>query len=189
MAADFCEEHAASVAIKQLWLFDNRLGDEGAAAVARILRAHPAMLEVHLSHNMLTCKGAAALLEALPVPGDALPGGTPGAAAEPGQAAAGEQEAAAAAAQPASLAAPPPAKPVWLRLEWNRISLTGLMEVGPGLPLEWVLTLGRRCLPRGCNNNLLVLLPAGIAPAFQATPPPISPCRLWRSSTPGAACW
>ncbi|PRW56620.1 Serine threonine- kinase CTR1 isoform B [Chlorella sorokiniana] len=66
MVAGWCCEHADVVDVKKLWLFDNRLGDEGAAAVARILQAHPGMLEIHLSHNMLTLRGTTALLEALP---------------------------------------------------------------------------------------------------------------------------
>ena len=181
-------------------LFDNRLGDEGAAAVARILKAHPGdsgncpclrvclqsnaqlvegyvhiwvirqwgrvsgtythvplmyhscqkvlllptagMLEVHLSHNMLTLRGATALLEALPVPGapTAEPAGAGEGTAEAavGEAAAG---AAAAAGKQATASSEPeaeaaaaaveavPSKPMWLRLEWNRISLGGLMQV------------------------------------------------------------
>lgn len=47
MLADWCCEQAGSVEVKKLWLFDNRLGDEGAAAVARILESHPGMLEVN----------------------------------------------------------------------------------------------------------------------------------------------
>lgn len=46
MVADWCEQHAGTADVRKLWLFDNRLGDEGAAAVARILRHHPAMMEV-----------------------------------------------------------------------------------------------------------------------------------------------
>ena len=41
MVADWCCEHADAADVRKLWLFDNRLGDEGAAAVARILQAHP----------------------------------------------------------------------------------------------------------------------------------------------------
>ncbi|GIL67142.1 hypothetical protein Vafri_20587, partial [Volvox africanus] len=67
MLAAWYEERAASlIEFSKLWLFDNRIGDRGAAAVARAL-LHPGVLELHLSHNVIGDKGAAALLEALPV--------------------------------------------------------------------------------------------------------------------------
>ncbi|GIM02389.1 hypothetical protein Vretimale_7262 [Volvox reticuliferus] len=67
MLAAWYEERAASlIEMSKLWLFDNRVGDRGAAAVARAL-LHPGLLELHLSHNVIGDKGAAALLEALPV--------------------------------------------------------------------------------------------------------------------------
>ena len=92
------------------------------------------MVEIHLSHNMLTLRGATALLEALPVPSPAAP-----AAAEAAGAAAGEAAGDAAAdelresggsgAGEGEAEAQLPAKPLWLRLEWNRVSLGGLMQV------------------------------------------------------------
>ncbi|GLI63531.1 hypothetical protein VaNZ11_006518, partial [Volvox africanus] len=67
MLAAWYEERAASlIEFSKLWFFDNRIGDRGAAAVARSL-LHPGLLELHLSHNVIGDKGAAALLEALPV--------------------------------------------------------------------------------------------------------------------------
>ena len=44
MVADWCREHAALVSVRKLWLFDNRIGDAGAAALAHLLSAD--MLEV-----------------------------------------------------------------------------------------------------------------------------------------------
>lgn len=48
MLADWCcgPEARAIAAIRALWLFEGRLGDEGAVQVARILAAHPGMAEV-----------------------------------------------------------------------------------------------------------------------------------------------
>ena len=46
MVADWAFEQSGTVDIRKLWLFDNRLADAGAAAVARILAAHPGMQEV-----------------------------------------------------------------------------------------------------------------------------------------------
>ncbi|KAG2436329.1 hypothetical protein HXX76_006638 [Chlamydomonas incerta] len=66
MVADWYEERASSLLVPaKLWLFDNRIGDAGAAAVARSL-LHPALQELHLSHNFIGDKGAAALAAALP---------------------------------------------------------------------------------------------------------------------------
>ena len=44
MVAGWCAAHAHVVLVRKLWLFDNRLGDEGAAAVAAML--HDRVLEV-----------------------------------------------------------------------------------------------------------------------------------------------
>jgi hypothetical protein len=48
MLADWCcgPEARAIAGIRALWLFEGRLGDEGAVQVARILAAHPGMAEV-----------------------------------------------------------------------------------------------------------------------------------------------
>ncbi|KAI3428192.1 hypothetical protein D9Q98_006572 [Chlorella vulgaris] len=117
MLADWCcgPEARAIAAIRALWLFEGRLGDEGAVQVARILAAHPGMAEVHLSHNMLTLAGATALLKALPTRG-------------PASAASGAPSSPSASCAPASRATTP-ARPLWMRCEWNRISLDGLMQV------------------------------------------------------------
>ncbi|KAL4858459.1 hypothetical protein ACK3TF_001437 [Chlorella vulgaris] len=117
MLADWCcgPEARAIAAIRALWLFEGRLGDEGAVQVARILAAHPGMAEVHLSHNMLTLAGATALLEALPTRGHASAAG--GAPSSP--------SASCAPAPRATI----PARPLWMRCEWNRISLDGLVQV------------------------------------------------------------
>lgn len=53
------ERVADKVELCKLWLFDSALSDAGAAAVARLMRGG-ALLEVHLSHNALTAKGALA---------------------------------------------------------------------------------------------------------------------------------
>ena len=44
MVADWCRTHAALVSVRKLWLFDNRIGDAGAAALAHLMSAD--MLEV-----------------------------------------------------------------------------------------------------------------------------------------------
>ncbi len=46
MLADWCCRQRGAVDVLKLWLFDNRLTDAGAEAVARILAAHPGMQEV-----------------------------------------------------------------------------------------------------------------------------------------------
>jgi hypothetical protein len=46
MLAEWCRARRELVAPRKLWLFDNRLGDGGAAAVAAMLRAHPGIQEV-----------------------------------------------------------------------------------------------------------------------------------------------
>ncbi|KAG2454515.1 hypothetical protein HYH02_000362 [Chlamydomonas schloesseri] len=92
MVAEWYSERAASLLVPaKLWLFDNRISDAGAAAVARSL-LHPALQELHLSHNFIGDKGAAALAAALPVQ------------------------------RPAGM------RPLWLRLEWNVLSVDALRE-------------------------------------------------------------
>lgn len=44
MVAEWCRDHAALVSVRKLWLFDNRIGDAGAAALAHLMSAD--MLEV-----------------------------------------------------------------------------------------------------------------------------------------------
>ncbi len=44
MVVAWCRDRAALVAVRKLWLFDNRLGDAGAAALADLMTAD--MLEV-----------------------------------------------------------------------------------------------------------------------------------------------
>ena len=46
MLADWCCRQRGAADVRKLWLFDNRLTDGGAEAVARILAAHPGMQEV-----------------------------------------------------------------------------------------------------------------------------------------------
>ncbi len=133
------------------------------ASLAR--QAHPrklatlcaaGMLEIHLSHNMLTLRGATALLEVLPVHSStaAQPTVAAGAAAEVQGAEAGiaarggtaAQQASVSGGEPESAAAgETPSKPVWLRLEWNRISLGGLMQVRLGGGRQKCRVLGRAC--------------------------------------------
>lgn len=120
-------------------------GAPGAAPGAEPPLPPPVAPQVHLSHNMLTLRGAAALLEALPVGPPAAEGSTaeqaaaahtlPEEASEPGPAAdaAGTALTGAAAGAGERPVAPAPAavlpsRPCWLRMEWNRISLEGLMQ-------------------------------------------------------------
>ncbi|KAG2493121.1 hypothetical protein HYH03_008549 [Edaphochlamys debaryana] len=66
LLADWYQERGAPLLeLSKLWLFDNRIGDAGAAAVARAL-LHRALLELHLSHNSIGDAGAKALAAALP---------------------------------------------------------------------------------------------------------------------------
>ena len=44
MVTEWCREHVALVSVRKLWLFDNRIGDAGAAALASLMTAD--MLEV-----------------------------------------------------------------------------------------------------------------------------------------------
>jgi PIN domain len=97
MLADWAEQHAqrGTAIIRKLWLFGNRLCDDGAAAVARIV-ALGTVTECHLSHNLISLVGAQKLLETVPVADDEKRSNL---------------------------------NPLWLRLEWNRISLSGLVTI------------------------------------------------------------
>lgn len=122
------------------------------------------MLEIHLSHNMLTLHGAAALLEALPVPSPAV-----SAAAEAAEAAAGEAggeptelgQSGGSEAAESEAEAQLPTRPLWLRLEWNRVSLGGLMQV-------WLWGLGKG--PR-CSSTQPCMNPAQAPVGFPASQP------------------
>jgi hypothetical protein len=93
----------ALIRVLKLWLFDNDLGDKGVSEAARLgLFSDPGLQEVHLSHNGLTAAGALAVLEAV-----------------------------ADAAAASSASAPTPrrrCRPLWLRLEWNRIDEARVRE-------------------------------------------------------------
>lgn len=123
------------------------------------LLKHPCagMLEIHLSHNMLTLAGATALLEALPAAGAAAAaaGGTSESAGEQqsaGEVAAAAEQAAGSSGEPAA-ASEVPSKPVWLRLEWNRISLGGLMQVRLGLQGYWAAVVASLVRLRRCHRR------------------------------------
>ncbi|KAL4443702.1 hypothetical protein ABPG75_011439 [Micractinium tetrahymenae] len=165
MLADWCCQHRGSADVLKLWLFDNRLADGGAEAVARILAAHPRMQEVHLSHNMLTLRGAAALLEALPV-------GTPAA----------EGAAAEAQAEAPAPAAELPSRPCWLRMEWNRISLEGLMQARAAGHARRGLVVDLPSAVRADATPNLPDLPPSLAAAAAAAPAPPTPVPASRGS-------
>jgi hypothetical protein len=57
MVADWACEQSGAADIRKLWLFDNRLADAGAAAVAQILAAHPGMQEVGVVCSLLWSPG------------------------------------------------------------------------------------------------------------------------------------
>ncbi len=59
------ERGKESIEIAKIWLFENHIGDDGAAAAATLL--HGGVLEVHLSHNQVTTKGESRFLEATKV--------------------------------------------------------------------------------------------------------------------------
>lgn len=67
MLADWCCRQRGAVDVLKLWLFDNRLTDAGAEAVARILAAHPGMQEVGRAWASGPCIAALALVD-LPAP-------------------------------------------------------------------------------------------------------------------------
>ena len=179
MLADWCQRLAGTVHVAALWLFDNRLTDAGAAHVARIVRCLPGMLELHLSHNLLTARGAGEVLAAIPV---AAP-----AAAKPGPAA--EPAAAEEAALPPPPPAPAPAKPLWLRLEWNRISVDSLCQLLEGQHAQRGLLVD---LPAALRAEAAPALPAEALPGYLAeaaaalvqapTPAPPPGCRSARNS-------
>ncbi len=113
--ADWAEEHFQSntAIIKKIWLFGNRISDDGAAAVARII-ALGTVTECHLSHNLISLVGAQKLLETVPV-----------AVVNPKA----EKEEANNAGRDTTTKDSGLNNPLWLRLEWNRISLSGLVNV------------------------------------------------------------
>lgn len=116
MLADWVEKHfnRNTAVIRKLWLFGNKLCDDGAAAVARIL-ALGTVIECHLSHNLITLIGAQKLLETVPV----------GIEKEERILFKGDESKAVVkdSRNRTSLTA------LWLRLEWNRISLSGLVNL------------------------------------------------------------
>lgn len=60
-----CQEACGTASVRKLWLFDNRLGDEGAVQVARILEKHPGMVEVcpsTASRGVCCCRLASAVV-------------------------------------------------------------------------------------------------------------------------------
>lgn len=72
MFASWAEEHSASglLHVRKLWMFDNKLGDSGAVALAGLFRR--GLLEAHLSHNSIGAEGMSALLAAIPATAAAL---------------------------------------------------------------------------------------------------------------------
>lgn len=179
-----CQEACGTASVRKLWLFDNRLGDEGAVQVARILEKHPGMVEVHLSHNLMTLQGAAVLLEALAVPiaaaaEPAAGSNTSSCSAEPEDAGVEALGSEAAAGEGASAAgfgsnggAPPPGsrRPLWLRLEWNRISLEGLVQVLEELHMRRGLVVDVPTAIRPDATPSLPDLPPYLQSAAVATP-------------------
>lgn len=67
LAAWFERTRAAlpQLAVAKLWLFNNSLGEAGAASLAPLIG--PQLCELHLSHNSISTAGARALLGAVPV--------------------------------------------------------------------------------------------------------------------------
>lgn len=51
MLASWYAHEAARITIAKLWLFDNSIGDAGAAAAAALFS--PLLTELHLSHNQI----------------------------------------------------------------------------------------------------------------------------------------
>ena len=49
------ERGSRSIELSKLWLFENAIGDAGAAACASLF--HEGLLEVHLSHNNMSNTG------------------------------------------------------------------------------------------------------------------------------------
>lgn len=130
MMAEWAEAAAqqGTAVIRKLWLFGNRLGDEGAVAVAKLLSSGR-VTECHLSHNLITLQGAEKLLKSVPV---AMAGAVQQAeAAAPMPVAVPDSSEGAAPSDvtPSDDAHNVLSAPLWLRLEWNRISLGGLVGV------------------------------------------------------------
>ncbi|KAL4447204.1 hypothetical protein ABPG77_007237 [Micractinium sp. CCAP 211/92] len=189
MLADWCCRQRGAVDVLKLWLFDNRLTDAGAEAVARILAAHPGMQEVHLSHNMLTLRGAASLLEALPTGSPvaensdteqeaATPPRGEGLGAEAAALAADDVPAGAEGAGGGQAGAPAaglPSRPCWLRIEWNRISLEGLMQELESQHARRGLVVDLPAAVRADATPPLVDLPPYLSAAAAAAPAPPTP--------------
>lgn len=118
MLADWTEKHynSKTAIIKKLWLFGNRLCDDGAAAVARIL-ALGTVTECHLSHNLITLEGAQKLLETVPV----------GVEKKGRHFEIRDDSKTGVENEKSKIATS--IHPLWLRLEWNRISLPGLVNL------------------------------------------------------------
>ena len=71
MVAAWCRAHAALVAVRKLWLYDNRVGDAGASALADLMSTD--MLEVTamkpvLSHNWVATFSAASAHQVVALP-------------------------------------------------------------------------------------------------------------------------
>jgi len=118
MLADWTEKHfnSKTALIKKLWLFGNRLCNDGAAAVARIL-ALGTVVECHLSHNLISLEGAQKLIETVPV----------GVKKEERRNVVNGDDSKAVIYTESTIKTS--FHPLWLRLEWNRISLPGLINL------------------------------------------------------------
>jgi len=63
---NFLVKNQDAVVLKKLKLWNNKIGDKGAFALANLIEKSPyAITEVHLSHNRITVEGAKKLLEAV----------------------------------------------------------------------------------------------------------------------------
>lgn len=65
MISKWHKENSMVLSIIKLWLFDNKITDVGAPNLAQLIRNDPMLLEIHVSHNSMTNKGAQQIMNAI----------------------------------------------------------------------------------------------------------------------------
>eukprot|EP00210_Caulerpa_lentillifera_P001125 g1084.t1 len=65
MISKWHRDNSKVLNIIKLWLFDNKITDVGAPNLAQLIRNDPLLLEIHVSHNSMTNKGAEQIMNTI----------------------------------------------------------------------------------------------------------------------------
>lgn len=122
----FFRQHAPYLIVNSLKLYQNKIGDLGAEAIAALIEREdgPTLHELHLSHNRITTRGALALAKSL----SECP------------------------RYPFETTQEKKATPLWLRLEHNFISAEKVLEFLDKVPICQVNSKGSVCTPNNCQH-------------------------------------